>query len=66
MPRMNELCEAFEIFMKYNPDQWLEGAEHDVIYGPAEYDIDGLTALDKERLEKLGWHLDENGWFHYV
>lgn len=63
---MNELIEAFKIFMEYNPNQLLEGAEHDVIYGPAEYDLDGLTDLDKERLEKLGWCLDEHGWFHYV
>jgi hypothetical protein len=68
MPSMKELVEAFEIFMKYNPDQWLEGAEHDVIYGPAESDVDGLTDKDKERLDKLGWHIDKDfgGWYHYV
>jgi hypothetical protein len=68
MARMAHLCEAFEIFMKYNPGQWLEGAEHDVIYGPAEDDLDGLTEEDKKKLLELGWNIDEGfgGWYHYV
>jgi hypothetical protein len=66
MPSMNKLCEAFLIFMQYNPDQLLEVAEHNIIYGPAEDDLEGLTEEDKEKLHKLGWNLDENGWYHYV
>jgi len=64
---MKRLCEAFEIFMEYNPDQQLGGADHDIIYGPEEDDLDGLTDLDKERLHKLGWHInDEYGWYKFV
>jgi hypothetical protein len=66
MPSMNKLCEAFLIFMQYNPDQLLEVAEHNIIYGPTEDDLEGLTEEDKEKLHKLGWNLDENGWYHYV
>jgi len=68
MPRMTHLVEAFEIFMKYNPDQWLEGADHDIIYGPGYDDLDGLTDEDEARLKKLGWHRhdDYGGWYHFV
>jgi len=66
MAKMKDLCEAFEIFMKYNPDQLLEGAEHDVVYGPTEDDLDGLTNEDKERLDKLGWFIEEDGWVKFI
>jgi len=66
MAKMKKLVEAFEIFMKYNPDQWLEGAEHDVIYGPAEDDIE-VSKEDLKRLSELGWFLDEDeGWKCFV
>ena len=43
----------------------IEGADHDVIYGP---DIDtiletGLTEEDAKMLAVFNWMLDENGYF---
>lgn len=42
----------------------LGGAEHDIIWGP---DADPSDE-DKERLEELGWHFDEQSdcWSRYV
>jgi hypothetical protein len=68
MPRLSELVEAFEIFMKYNPDQWLGGANWDEIYGPGVDDLDLLTEEDKKRLDELGWFIaeDRNIWMKFV
>ncbi len=62
---MKELCEAFEIFMKYNPGQWLEGADHDIIYGPAFGALEP-SREDGQKLKDLGWFIQDDGWVKFV
>ena len=51
------LAEAFTIMAKYNDKPYAVCAEHDIIYAQA-FSKD-LSSDDKERLEELGWHEDE-------
>ena len=50
--------EAFTIFSKYDAPPMDIAAEHDIIYGPiVKADI---SDEDKDRLEALGWHIDDD------
>jgi hypothetical protein len=53
---MKDLVEVFEIFLKYDPNLPLGGAEHDIIFGPMGYDIE-LSPEDQVRLSELGWFI---------
>lgn len=56
MAKNIELAEAFMIFARYGGKQDLS-AEHDVIYaGP---DPSKVVREDVERLDKLGWAVEE-------
>jgi len=68
MSKLSELVEAFEIFMKHNPDQWLGGANWDEIYGPDIDETTNISEEDKKRLIELGWFIaeDRNIWMKFV
>jgi hypothetical protein len=56
-----EFIEAFEIFAKYNSDEYPLCAEHDEIY--AWVDDDKVSEEDKKRLDELGWIINSDGGF---
>jgi len=59
--RYSDFYNAFLIFGKYS-DSGFVYAEHDEVYaGP---DASVVSDEDKQKLEELGWHVDENNVFY--
>jgi len=48
-----------KILAKYFPDNVIQGANHDVIYGPDTDDLAAvITEEDAKELALLNWHID--------
>lgn len=63
---LKNLMKGFEIFLKYNPDIYLE-ADHDIIFGPWEDEFP-FTDIEKEILKENGWsiHKEQGTWAAFV
>ena len=63
---MVDLIEALMIFSKYDSNEGITAAEHDMIYaGPPTANV---RSEDIIRLGELGWHVDESeeGFYAFV
>jgi len=57
---MENLIEAFTIFLKYGNPKFPTTCEHDVLYVPT-IDYDAVSEADKARLEQLGFDYNADG-----
>ena len=55
MANVEVVIEGLQILAKYKPGEQC-AAEHDVIYGPCDSDVE-ISDADKARLEELGWFI---------
>ena len=62
---MKSLVAALQILMKYDPDGMVGGADHDIIY-LSYVDPDKVSAEDTDTLDKLGCHVQDDGWCMFV
>lgn len=61
-----QMRRGMEIFAKYAGDDYsLDGAEHDLIFGPPKREMD-LSDEDWNELIALGWYEGDYGWEHNV
>ena len=53
--------QGLQILSRYT-DSLIEGANHDIIYGPYVEDMinAGITVDDCEKLAKLNWHIEDD------
>lgn len=58
-----DMAEACEIFAKHNKDQHVFWCEHDTLHACVE--AEGVSPADVDRLEKLGFHVDQGGGGFY-
>jgi hypothetical protein len=59
-----ELIQALEIVAKYDPDGYVSGVEHDIIYiGGNPYE---MTDEDNSTMQKLGCHVEDEVWASYI
>ena len=67
MAKYSNLINGLAIFQAHEGDQYIVGAEHDVIYGSAA-SPSKLGPYAVAELEKAGWRYDERkgGWRIYV
>lgn len=67
LPTYADYAEAFTIMAKYATNDYASVAvEHDIIY--AGHDVESVTREDLERLEELGWTIDDDleCFYHFV
>lgn len=61
MAKYKDLHEGIGIMLKYvKPDDWIGGADHDVIWFVSNDDYEKFSDEDKKRLDELGFHVDED------
>lgn len=71
MAEIAKVITGLVILAKYN-DQGqtahLQGAEHDIIYGPSLDENAQMSAQDHQALQEAGWHWDEEweSWAHFA
>jgi hypothetical protein len=71
MAKLSEVIEGLQILGKYirgGLDSHDIGAGHDVICAGPDVDEDTPSEGDRERLEELGWHYDDeyDSWACFV
>lgn len=66
----SNLIAGLQIFQKYLGDQYIAGADHDIIYFTDVDDLRnaGISTEDEKTLEDLGFFIDEDSevWAHYI
>lgn len=65
---IRQLIEGLLILSTYTKkgiEEWIGGAEHDIIYGPI---VSEVNEADAARLELLGWGQNEDGegWYFFT
>lgn len=65
MPTFSELIKGLQIFKAAGGDQWLGGAEHDVIY-VSTLQPDKLSEGQRQELEDAGFNWDEYHEHWYI
>jgi hypothetical protein len=61
---MKKILEGLQILSKYFPNGDFHG-EHDQVWAGGELDEIEISKEDKERLEELGWFIDEESYSHF-
>lgn len=68
MASYKQIIGGLTILAKYDKDGFdghIGGADHDIVYG-SQVDPKNMSEEDKNTLEDLRWHFDEdNGWSHF-
>ena len=66
MPKAQGIIAGLQIFVRHDPEMWIN-AEHDIIYGPDEYEVQ-LADDERAQLEALGWFVESasGSWAAFV
>ena len=63
--RNGPILEGIDILRKYMDDnEWNVHAEHDIVWFGPQADV--VTLEEKNKLEDLGWFIDEESWAFYT
>jgi hypothetical protein len=61
---MKDLIEALQIFLKYDNPSYPTHCEHDILHISSSITSSDVTKEDIEKLEELGFLIDEEGYFY--
>jgi len=63
---IEQMLAAIAIFRRYvGLEKYIFHAEHDVLWGPHEDEMENITEKDEKELEALGWNINSDGcWAH--